>query len=167
MEIEKIPVQKETCLVEIVSDENASNHCVYFLDINGELIDHFKINEATVPEIVGLINHMFVIQFTTKQAFDMKCITTFNNIFEPNYIRYDDTFAWQMDSEMITIIRHFGKIKNVLNYPETEEYRSEAHIIDDFILARPTPIEQRSEEVHNRGVVARSAMLKIIQDWVL
>ena len=72
-----------------------------------------------------------------------------------------------MDSELVAIIRHFGKIKNVLNYLETEEFRSEAHIVDDFISARPTPIEQESEEVHRRGIVARNKMLKIIQEWVI
>ena len=50
---------------------------------------------------------------------------------------------------------------------ETDEFRSEAHIIDDFISARPTPIEIESEEVHRRGVVARNKMLNIIEKWVL
>ena len=168
MKLDKIPVPQETCLVEIVSDDNTSNHCVYFLTIEGELIDYVKIIDATVSEVVSLIPHMFKIQLTPMQMFEMQCVTSFNRIFEPDVIPYDSIFAWQMDSELVAIIRHFGKIKNVLNYLETDEFRSEAHIVDDFISARPTPIEQESEEVHRRGVVARNKMLKIIQEeWVI
>ncbi|MBQ6629877.1 MAG: hypothetical protein IJH65_13810 [Methanobrevibacter sp.] len=167
MKLNKIPVPQETCLVEIVSEDNASNHAVYFLNIDGELIDHVIVREATVSEVVSLIPHMFKIHFTPMQMWEMQCATMFNRIFEPDLIPYDSIFAWQMDSELVAIIRHFGKIKNVLNYLETEEFRSEAHIVDDFISARPTPIEQESEEVHRRGIVARNKMLKIIQEWVI
>ena len=167
MKLEKLPIPSDTCLVEIVSDDNTSNHCVYFLTIEGELIDHVKIFDATVSEVVSLIPHMFIIQFTPMQMWEMQCKTSFNRIFEPDVIPYDNIFAWQMDSELVAIIRHFGKIKNVLNFLETDEFRSEAHIIDDFISARPTPIEKESEEVHRRGVVARNKMLNIIEKWVL
>lgn len=167
MKLNKIPVPQETCLVEIISEDNTSNHAVYFLNIDGELIDHVIVREATVSEVVSLIPHMFKIHFTPMQMFEMQCVTSFNRIFEPDLIPYDSIFAWQMDSELVAIVRHFGKIKNVMNYLETDEFRSEAHIVDDFISARPTPIEMESEEVHRRGVVARNKMLKIIQDWVL
>lgn len=167
MKLNKIPVPQETCLVEIISEDNASNHAVYFLNIDGELIDHVIVREATASEVISLIPHMFKIQFTPMQMFEMQCVTSFNRIFEPDLIPYDSIFAWQMDSELVAIIRHFGKIKNVLNFLETDEFRSEAHIVDDYISARPTPIEMESEEVHRRGVVARNKMLKIIQDWVL
>lgn len=167
MKIDKIPVPNETCLVEIVSDDHTSNHAIYFLDINGELIDHTIVREATVNEVVALIPYMFKIQFTPMQMWKMQCSTMFNQLFEPDLIPYDSIFAWQMDSELVAIIRHFGKINNVLNYLETDEFRSEAHIVDDFISARPTPIEQKSEEVHKRGIVARTKMLKIIQEWVI
>ena len=167
MKLDKIPVPNETCLVEIVSDNNTSNHCVYFLTIEGELIDHVKVFDATVSEVVSLIPHMFIIQFTPMQMWERQCKTSFNRIFEPDVIPYDSIFAWQMDSELVEIIRHFGKIKNVLNYLETDEFRSEAHLVDDFISARPTEIERKSEEVHRRGVVARNKMLKIIEQWVL
>ena len=167
MKLDKIPVPNETCLVEIVSDDNTSNHCVCFLNMEGELLDHVKIIDATVPEVVALIPHMFIIQFTPMQMWKMQCATMFNQIFEPDLIPYDNIFAWQMDSELVAIIRHFGKIKNVLNYLETDEFRSEAHIVDDFISARPTEIERKSEEVHRRGVVARNKMLNIIEKWVL
>ena len=167
MKLEKLPIPSDTCLVEIVSDDNTSNHCVYFLTIEGELIDHVKIFDATVSEVVSLIPHMFIIQFTPMHMWEMQCKTSFNRIFEPDVIPYDSIFAWQMDSELVAIIRHFGKIKNVLNYLETDEFRSEAHIVDDFISARPTPIERTSESVHRNGIVSRTAMLKIIQEWVL
>ena len=167
MKLDKIPVPNETCLVEIVSDDNTPNHCVYFLNMEGELIDHVKIIDASVFEVVSLIPHMFKIQFTPMQMWEMQCATMFNQIFEPDLIPYDNIFAWQMDSELVAIIRHFGKIKNVANYLETDEFREEAHILDDFISARPTPIEMESEEVHRRGIVARNKMLNIIEKWVL
>ncbi|MEE0941950.1 MAG: hypothetical protein UIB63_02425, partial [Methanobrevibacter sp.] len=101
------------------------------------------------------------------QMWEMQCATMFNQIFEPDVIPYDSIFAWQMDSELVAIIRHFGKIKNVLNYLETDEFRSEAHIVDDFIYARPTEIERKSGEVHARGIESRKKMLKIIEQWVI
>ncbi len=167
MKIDKIPVPNGTCLVEIVSEDGNSNHAIYFLDINGELIDHTIVRKATVNEVIALIPHMFKIQFTPMQMWEMQCATMFNQIFEPDLIPYDSIFAWQMDSELVAIIRHFGKIKNVMNYLETDEFQSEAHIVDDFIFARPTPIELKSEVVHKRGIVARTKMLKIIQEWVI
>ena len=167
MKLDKIPVPNETCLVEIVSEDGTSNHAIYFLDINGELIDHTIVREATVNEVIVLIPHMFKIQFTPMQMWEMQCATIFNQVFEPDLIPYDSIFAWQMDSELVTVIRHFGKIKNVLNYLETDEFRSEVHIVDDFISARPTPIEMESEEVHTRGVESREKMLNIIQEWVI
>lgn len=167
MKLEKLPIPSDTCLVEIVSDDNTSNHCVYFLTIEGELIDHVKIFDATVSEVVSLIPHMFIIQFTPMQMWEMQCATSFNRIFETDLIPYDSIFAWQMDSELVAIIRHFGKIKNVLNFLETDGFREEAHIVDDFISSRPTPIEMESEEVHRRGMIARNKMLNIIQEWVL
>ena len=163
----KIPVPQETCLVEIVSEDNTSNHAVYFLDINGELIDYTIVREATVSEVVSLIPHMFKIQFTPMQMWKMQCATMFNQIFEPDVIPYDNIFAWQMDPELVAIIRHFGMIKNVANFIESDEFRENAHIVDDFISARPTPIERESEEVHRQGIVSRTNMLNIIQDWVL
>ena len=126
-----------------------------------------KVFDATVSEVVSLIPHMFIIQFTPMQMWEMQCKTSFNMIFEPDVIPYDSIFAWQMDSELVEIIRHFGKIKHVLNYLETDEFRSEAHIVDDFISARPTLIERKSDDVHRKGIVSRTTMLKIIQEWVL
>ena len=167
MKLDKIPVPQETCLVEIVSDDNTSNHAIYFLDIEGQLIDHTIVREASVSEVVSLIPHMFKIQFTPMQMWEMQCVTSFNRIFEPDLIPYDSIFAWQMDSELVAIIRHFGKIKNVLNYLETDEFRDEVHIVEDYISARPTPIEMESGEVHERGMNARTKMLNIIREWVI
>ena len=168
MKLSKIPVPNATCLVEIVSEsDNSSNHAIYFLDINGELIDHTIVREATAEEVISLLPHMFKIHFTPMQMWEMKCATMFNQIFEPDVIPYDNIFAWQMDSELVAIIRHFGMIKNVANFLETDEFRENAHILDDFISARPTPIEMESEEVHRQGIVARNKMLNIIEKWVL
>ena len=90
----KIPVPQETCLVEIVSEDNTSNHAVYFLDINGDLIDHVIVREATASEVISLIPHMFKIQFTPVDMWRMQCATMFNRIFEPDVIPYDNIFAW-------------------------------------------------------------------------
>ena len=167
MKLEKLPIPSDTCLVEIVSDDNTSNHCVYFLTIEGELIDHVKIFDATVSEVVSLIPHMFIIQFTPMQMWEMQCATMFNRIFEPDLIPYDSVFAWQMDSELVAIIRRIGKFNNVLNYSETIECKEEEHIIENFIYSRPTPIENKNDSVHAQGIESRKKMLKIIEQWVL
>jgi hypothetical protein len=162
----KIPVPNETCLVEIVSDAGEKNHCVYFLDENGELIDHLEISDCLVSEIVIMIPHMFIIHFTDQQFFNMRCATSFNMIFEPEYIYYNDLFSWQMDKKMMQIIRFFGKLKNVHNFSQTTEYKSEKHIISDFVSQKPTEIEETSKEVHEKGMLARARMMEIIKNWV-
>ena len=167
MEFSKIPIPDQTYLCEIVSDDKAQNHAIYFLGLEGQLIDYVIVKNAHLNDIVSLLNHMFIISFTTKEFWNMKCETMFNQIFEPDRVGYDSILTWQMDPELVAIIRHFGKIKNVKNYLETDEFKSEAHIVDDFISARPTPIEKESEEVHKRGMVARTKMLKIIEEWVI
>lgn len=167
MKLDKIPVPNETCLVEIVSEDGTLNHAIYFLDINGELIDHTIVREATASEVIALIPHMFKIQFTPMQMWEMQCATMFNRIFEPDLIPYDSVFAWQMDAELVAIIRRFGKFNNVLNYSETIECKEEEHIIEDFIYSRPTPIENKNESVHAQGIESRKKMLKIIEQWVL
>ena len=167
MKLDKIPVPNETCLVEIVSDDNSSNHCVYFLNMDGELIDYVKIGDATVSEVVSLIPHMFKIHFTPMQMWRMQCATMFNRIFEPDVIPYDSIFAWQMDSEIVAILRRYGKLINVANYSQTLECKEEAHIIDDFIYSRPTPIERENDSIHAQGIESRRKMLKIIEQWVL
>ena len=167
MKLDKIPVPNDTCLVEIVSEDNTSNHAIYFLDINGELIDHTIVREATANEVIALIPHMFKIQFTTMQMWKIQCATSFNRIFDPDLIPYDSIFAWQMDSELVAIIRHFGKIQNVMNYTETDEYRDEVHILDDFIYSKPTPIERENESIHAQGIESRKKMLNIIKQWVI
>lgn len=167
MKLDKIPVPDSCCLCEIVSDDNTSNHCIYFLDIEGQLIDHVKVMDATVSEVVSLVRHMFVIQFSPMQMWTMQCATMFNRIFEPDMIPYDNIFAWQMDPELVAIIRRFGKFNNVLHYSETIECKEEEHIIEDFIYSRPTPIERENESIHAQGIESRKKMLKIIEQWVL
>lgn len=155
-------------LVEIVSDDHSNNHMIYFLDSEGQLIeDPVHVEDASIGEIFGLIKHMFVIHFTPYQFWQMQCATAFNRIFEPDMIPYDSIFAWQMDKQTLDIFRHFGKIINVANYQNSAEYADEVHILEDFVQMRPTPIEQKSEEVHERGMKARTKMLEIIREWVL
>lgn len=166
MKMNKILVPNETCLVEIVSNKNKEDHCVYFLDENGKIIDHLEISDCLISEIVIMIHHMFIINFTDQQFFNMKCMTNFNNIFEPNFIHYDDIYGWEMNEEMVKIIRFFGKLKNVYKFVGTKEYQEEEKIISNFITEKPTPIEHTSKEVHERGMFARAKMLEFISNWV-
>lgn len=168
MILNRLPVNDGTSLVEIITNHNnPTEHAIYTLDEYGELVDTpVIIKDAKLAEIISIIPHMFIIHFTDKEAWEMKCKTMFNRIFEPSFVEWNNTFAWQMDKELLDIIRHFGKIKNVLNYTDTEEYKNEVHIVDDFIYSRPTPIERKSLDVHQKGIESRRNMLKIINDWV-
>ena len=166
MKINKIPVPDETMLVEIVSDDNSENHMIYFLDEDGGVIEHVHVIDALISDVIPLIPFMFIIHFTPMQMWQMQCQTMFNRIFEPDMIPYDSIFAWQMDKQMVDIFRHYGKVLNVLNYENTIEYKEEAHILEEFIYSRPTPIEIKDENIHAQGIESRKKMLNIIKDWV-
>ena len=73
MMLSKIPVPDNTYLVEVVTDENNKmNHCVYYINEYGNLIDHVKITEASALQVCGLIPHMVITHFTSNiiQEFD-------------------------------------------------------------------------------------------------
>lgn len=167
MRLSKIPCPEDTWLVEIVSEDGSQNHMIYFLNAEGELVDYVHVEDASAREVCELIPHMFVVHFTPRQMWEANCARMFNQIFEPNMIPYDRIIAWQMDAEMVEILRHFGKIINVANYRNSKEYADEVHILDDFIYARPTPIERTSEEVHQRGIESRRKFLNYVRDFVL
>lgn len=167
MKLNKIPVPEDTWLVEIVTDNGSPRHMIYFLNAGGELVDYVHVEDASIREVCELIPHMFVVHFTPRQMWEVKCACMFNQIFEPDMIPYDHIIAWKIDAEMVAILRHFGKIINVANYRNSEEYAEEVHIIDDFIYARPTQIERTSEEVHLRGIASRRKFLNYVKDFVL
>lgn len=167
MILSKIPTPEDTWLVEIVTDNDSQNHMIYYLNEEGELIDYVHVEDASIREVYELIPHMFVVHLTPKQMWEVNCACIFNQIFEPDMIPYDNALAWQMDAEMVAILRHFGKVNNVANYEKSEEYADEIHILDDFIYARPTPIEQENEEVHQRGVESRRKFLNYIKNFCL
>lgn len=166
MKLDKIPLKDNTNVVEIITNHyNPTEHSIYMLDETGNLIDRVLISDASIGEVLSIVKHMVIIHFTDKQAWEMRCNTMFNNIFEPDFIPYDELFAWQMNKTLVDIIRHFGKCKNVHNYKETTEYRDEVHILDDFINGRPTPIEQKDENVHKRGAESRQKILNYLEEW--
>lgn len=174
MKISKIIVPSDVYLVEIVSDKYLNdenkyedNHMVIFLDKDGAIVDYVHISGINVYELKELIPFMFVINFTPKEFWEMQCATMFNRIFEPDIRSIFDVVYWQMDDELVAIFREYGKMIHVANYMWSDECREEAHIIDDFIYSRPSPIERKSEDVHERGIASRTKMLKIIKNWVL
>ena len=167
MELSKIPTPEDTWLVEIVTDNGTQNHMIYYLDKEGTIVDHVHVEDASIVEVCGLIPHMFVVHFTPHQMWEVQCACMFNQLFEPDMIPYDNMLAWRMDAEMVAILRHFGKIINVANYKNSEEYAKEVNILDDFIYARPTPIERKSEEVHQRGIESRRKFLNRVRNFVL
>jgi hypothetical protein len=167
MRLSKIPVPADTWLVEIVTDDGSQRHMIYFLNNKGELVDCVHVADASIREVCELIPHMFVVHFTPRQMWEVNCACMFNQIFEPDIIPYDRAPAWQMNAEMVEILRHFGKIINVANYRDSDEYADEVHILDDFIYARPTPIERKDEDVHRRGVESRRKFLDLVRNFVL
>ena len=59
MEFSKIPIPDQTYLCEIVSDDKAQNHAIYFLGLEGQLIDYVIVKNAHLNDIVSLLNHTY------------------------------------------------------------------------------------------------------------
>jgi len=161
-----IDIPTETCLIEIVTDSNTiNNHCIYCLDKNGNIITHTKIQE-TLNNIINNINHMYIIQFTTKQMYEMQCKTMYNRIFEPDIIPYDNIQSWAMTPLLIQIIRHYINIQTVQNYEQSNEYLEGKKIVNLYIHSYPIPIERINEDIHQQGIQSRTKQLHIIKEWI-
>ena len=169
MKLSKIPVPERTWLVEIITNEHEEDkHMICFLDKEGQLVENpVHVEDATASEVVSKIGHMCIVQFTDKQMWEVNCACMYNQIFEPDLIPYNAEYAWQMDAELVAILRHFCKINQVYKYKETDEYIDEVHILDDFIYSQKTPIEQKSKEVYSRGIKSRHKFLDCIKNFCL
>ena len=170
MKISKIVCPDGTWIVEILTnDENPNQKRVYFLDKEGLIIDFVEVEDVSIGELRVLIKHMFVISTSPRKIWEMQCATMFNRIFEPDMIPFDYAFSFAINDELlVNVIREFGKVKSVLNYTNTTEYREcYSKTMDAFIYNRPTPIEIENESIHAKGMESRRKMLKIIEQWVL
>ena len=164
MNISKLPIPDNTHLVEIVTDENNKmNHCVYFLNEYGDVIDQVKITEAYALQVGALIPHMMITHFTSNviQNFD-NIHLVFNrlndDIKESEYKpSYDHVFSWQLNKDILNIIRMYCKLRHVHNYENTNEYKDEQHIISDFIEAH-----QKDQSIDKN-----ISLLNMIKTWVV
>ena len=94
-----------------------------------------KIWEATFGEVNLLIHHMMKIHFTSDIT---ETIPNINNVFnriDGNcVVDYDSLWDWQLNPQVVPVIREYCKLENVLMYEDTLEFKEKAHIIKDFIL---------------------------------
>ena len=168
MKLDKLPVNNETMCVQIVSSN--TDHIIYCLDENADVIQVTSISEATTDEVIAMIPHMVILVLKPHRVFDMMCGYKLRagHIFEPDFYPYDH-LAWRyfLDKEKLFIVREFAKQKNVVNYESSEEYHQNKHRITDYIFARPTPIELKDETMHQRMVEARRYELDALQKCVI
>lgn len=168
MRLEKIPLPNDTLCVMVISDN--TNHMVYCLDEQADVIESIHIEDASLTEVVSLIKHMVILVLEPRKVFDAICGYKLRagHIFEPDFYPYDH-LAWRyfLDKEKLYIVREFAKLKNVLNYESTEEYEQKKNRITDYIFSRPTQIEQTDETVHQRMIEARKYELGALQNWIV
>ena len=168
MKIDKLPIDNETMCVQVVSSN--TNHMIYCLDENADVIQVTSVSEATVDEVVRMIPHMVILSLDPHRVFNMMCGYKLRagHIFEPDFYPYDHG-AWRyfIDKEKLYIIREFAKLNNVLNYESSDEYQEKKHRITEYIFGRPTPIEKENESVHQRMIEARRYELGALQNWII
>ena len=168
MRLEKIPLPNDTMCVLVIS--NNTNHIVYCLDEQADVIESIHIEDASLTEVVFLLKHMVILILNPRKVLDMMngYKLRAGHIFEADYYPYDH-MAWRyfLDKEKLLIVREFAKLKNVANYEHSEEYAQKKHHITDYIFSRPTPVEQKDESVHRRMIEARKYELGALQNWVV
>ena len=168
MKLDKLPIDNNTMCVMIVSSN--TNHMIYCLDENADVIQVTSISEVTTDEVISMIPHMVILALDPHKVFDMICGYKLRagHIFEPDFYPYNH-MAWRyfLDKEKLFIVREFAKQKNVLNYESSEEYEQKKNRITDYIFDRPTPIEQKDESVHQRMIEARKYELDALQKCVV
>lgn len=168
MKIDKLPIDGETMCVQVVSSN--TNHIIYCLDENADVIQVTSISEATMDEVVRMIPHMVILVLNPNKVFDMICGYKIRagHIFEPDFYPYDH-MAWRyfLDKEKLYIVREFAKLKNVARYESSDEYQEKKHCITDYIFDRPTLIEKENESVHQRMIEARRYEVGALQNWIV
>ena len=166
MKISKIPIPGSTRLVEIAYEGTTA--VVYFLDENGELVDHLTVEDTTVDELKQLLPFMFIMAVTPQQQWEVACAGMYNSVFEPNIISIFSPGAWEMSKELVDCIREFGKCRHVYDYENTLEYAEEYDkAMNSFIYAKNTPAEEKYSDVYDRAIQTRIRMLKLIEKLVL
>ncbi len=165
MKISKIPIPERTMLVEIAHE--GTEAVVYFLDGNGEIVDHLHVEDTSVDELKQLLPFMFIIAVTPQQQWEVACAGMYNQIFEPNMNSIFTPLAWEMSKELVDCIREFGKCLHVYDYENTLEYAEEYDkAMNSIIYAKNTPAEEYPS-VFDRAVQARMRMLRLIEKLVL
>lgn len=166
MKISKIPIPERTMLVEIAYEGTTA--VVYFLDENGEIVDHLHVEDTTVDELKQLLPFMFIIAVTPQQQWEVSCVGMYNHLFEPSMNSIYCTLAWEMSKELVDCIREFGKCRHVYDYENTLEYAEEYDkAMNSFIYTKSTLAEENYSSVFNRTVQARIRMLNLIEKLVL
>ena len=168
MRLEKIPLPNDTMCVMVISDN--TNHMVYCLDEQADVIESIHIEDASITEVVSLIKHMVILVLDPRKVNGMMngYKLRAGHIFEADYYSYDH-MAWRyfLDVEKLLIVREFAKLKNVANYESSEEYQQKKHRITDYIFSRATTIEQKDESVHLKMIQARKYELGALQNWIV
>ena len=162
----KLDINEDVCLVQIVSDEFSDNHMIYGIGPDGCVWQHFKIKDATVDEVIDLVPHMRIIQFSNKEMWQVQCACMFNRIFEPDIVPYDCVEAWDLPPELNIILIHFCDLKHIQGYNGSEDYSEAERTMEYWVNNRPTPIEVKSEKIHLQGVESRKKFLNLIKSFV-
>ena len=166
MRISKIPIPERTMLVEIAHE--GTEAVVYFLDGNGEMVDHLHVEDTSVDELKQLLPFMFIIAVTPQQQWEVSCAGMHNQIFEPCINSIFSPLAWEMSKELVDCIREFGKCLHVYDYENTLEYAEVYEkTINSFVYTKQTLAEKKYPEVFERAVQARIRMLRLIEKLVL
>lgn len=162
----KLDIGEDICLVEIVSDAFSNNHMIYGIGPDGRVWEQYHIKDASVEEVIDLVPHMRIIQFSNKEMWEVQCACMFNRIFEPDIVDYNCVEAWDLPPELNIIIIHFSDIEHVKNYSSSDNYFEGERTIDHFINDFPTEIEKKSEKVHQQGVESRRKFLHLIKSFI-
>ena len=85
MKLDKLPVNNETMCVQVVSSN--TDHMIYCLDENADVIQVTSISEATTDEVIAMIPHMVILVLNPHRVFDMMCGYKLRagHIFEPDF----------------------------------------------------------------------------------
>ena len=94
MKIDKLPIDSNTMCVQVVSSN--TDHIIYCLDENADVIQVTSISEATAGEVIAMIPHMVILVLDPRKVLDMmnEFKLRAGHIFEADYYPYDH-MAWR------------------------------------------------------------------------